>query len=120
MIPNLNGSILMKRRPSSGNKPYSHPYGSPMKAIHPVQVSTKGLNSDNMDPVKKPDFSKSFIRSSSQDSNINRSASRPSSQGYKSVHRGGSISISKEEYDRLQRKVKQQDIQIEELTTRHV
>lgn len=96
-----------------------------MKAVHPVEeVTTKPLHHGNKATATKPDLSKSFIKGSIIDSPFNRSITPsnrpPSAQRSKNVQRGsgGAISLSKEEHDRLQRKVKQQEMQIEELTTR--
>lgn len=87
-----------------------------MKVIHTGHEVTIALNKERTAAANKQDFSTSFIKGTSND----RYSRPPSSQAYKSQYRSGSIFISKEEYDRLHRKVKQQEMQIDELTTRFV
>lgn len=122
---NFSGSILVRRNSNQGQNHRSPQKGGPMKAVHPVEeVTTKPLQHGNKATATKPDFSKSFIKGSIIDSPFNRSITPsnrpPSVQRSKNVQRGsgGAIYLSKEEHDRLQRKVKQQEMQIEELTTR--
>lgn len=87
-----------------------------MKVIHTGHEVTIALNKERTAAANKQDFSTSFIKGTGND----RYSRPPSSQAYKSQYRYGSIFISKEEYDRLHRKVKQQEMQIDELTTRFV
>jgi hypothetical protein len=88
-----------------------------MKAVHAGHEVTIALNKDRVVSAgNKPDFNSSFGKGTSHE----RHSRPPSSHAYKSQHRGGSIFISKEEYDRLHRKIKQQEMQIDELTTRFV
>lgn len=122
---NLSGSFLVRRNSNQGQNHRSPPKGSPMRAVHPVEeVTTKPLHPGNKATATKPDFSKSFIKGSIMDSSFNRSITPsnrpPSAQRPKIGQRGsgGAIHLSKEEHDRLQRKIKQQEMQIEELTTR--
>ncbi|XP_061164447.1 uncharacterized protein LOC133173478 [Saccostrea echinata] len=120
---NLSGSLLVKRKPQTPTPNHHAPNkGGPMKAVHQEYFITKPLYKAVNTSANKPDFSNSITKGSSKDNYVNRSitsASRPpSSQAYKSQHRSGSIFISKEEYDRLHKKIKQQEMQIEELTTR--
>ncbi|XP_062613096.1 uncharacterized protein LOC134274867 [Saccostrea cucullata] len=124
---NLGGSLLAKRKPQTPTSHHHHhtPHkDGPMKAINPEYTTTKPLYKADNTSANKPDFNSSIKRGSTKDASnhLNRSlisASRPpSSQAYNSQHSSGSIFISKEEYDRLHKRIKQQEMQIEELTTR--